>query len=166
MPPGTTRGRFTGKVKGWLRTHEHEPVVTKIRKNQPVTEDELMALAALFEESGFGTDEDVEAAAEEYGGFGLFLRSLTGLDHEAAAAALAFLSSQALSVPQRGYLQLLVDVLAKNGSLGIADLYEAPFNSRALQGPDELFAGGVIDRIEAVLAAVRANAQPVATAAR
>ena len=161
MPPGASTGRFIVRVRGYLRTHEHDPLVVKIRSNQPVGTTELASLATVFVESGFGSEDDIEAVTAQYGGFGLFLRSLTGLDHDAAAAAFAsVVTEQTLSPPQRAYLQLLIDVLAKNGLLKIENLYSAPFTLRAPHGPEDLFAGSVIDRIAEVLTAVRTNAQP------
>lgn len=41
-----------------------------------------------FVRSGFGAAEDVQQATEQYEGFGLFLRAMTGLDYETAAAVL------------------------------------------------------------------------------
>jgi type I restriction enzyme R subunit len=160
MPAGVGMARFVSKVRSYLRTHEHDPIVRKLSLNQPVTKAELSSLAAIFIEAGFGAEGDVEATAAEYGGFGLFLRSLTGLDHDAAAAAFGFLSLQALNPQQRAYRQLLIDVLARNGLLKIGDLYGAPFTLRAPSGPEELFAGDMIDRVGEALVTVRANAQP------
>jgi hypothetical protein len=51
----------------------------------------------------------------------------------------------------------LVDVLAKNGPLKIEGLYSSPFNLRAPLGPEDLFAGAVIDRIAGAFTTVRAN---------
>ena len=164
MPSGASTGRFVVRVRGYLRTHEHDPVIARIRGDQPVTTAELASLAVAFVDSGFGSEDDVEAAEVQYGGFGLFLRSLTGFDQDAAAAAFAFVSAQALNPPQRAYLKLLIDVLAKNGLLEIDDLYNAPFTLRAPHGPEDLFAGDVIDKIVEALIAVRANAQPDAGA--
>jgi type I restriction enzyme R subunit len=160
MPAGAGLGRFISKVRSYLRTHEHDEVVRKLSENQPVTKDELSSLAALFVESGFGTEDDVEAAAAEYGGLGLMLRRLGKLDYDAAATVFSFLSAQTLNPQQRAYVDLLIGALSENGLLDIADLYSPPFTLRAPQGPEELFADEAIDQIAEALEAVRANAQP------
>ena len=109
----------------------------KISSNEQVTAAELDELSALFIESGFGTAEDIEQVTREYQGFGPFLRSMTGLNYEAAAAAVdQFRSGRTLTPQQQGYLELLIEVLAKNGSAIIDDLYEPPFTLRAPQGPE------------------------------
>jgi type I restriction enzyme, R subunit len=121
---------------------------------------------AIFVDSGFGTAEDVALATAEHGGLGLYLRSLTGLDHKAAAAAFdQFRVDRTFSPPLRGYLDLLIDALAKNGLVAIGDLYEASFTLRAPHGPEDLFASTEIDAIEHVLDAIRATAQPAGASA-
>jgi type I restriction enzyme, R subunit len=162
MPSGVGQARFVAKVRSYLRTHEHDEIVRKLSGNQPVSQGELSSLAALFVDSGFGTEGDVEAVVAEYGGLGLFLRRLGKLDYDAAAAVFSFLSSQVLNQRQRDYVDLLVKVLSENGVLDIGVLYDegTPFTNRAPQGPEELFSREVVDQIQTALEAVRANAQP------
>jgi hypothetical protein len=60
---------------------------------------------------------------------------MTGLDYEAAAIAFAGVrSSQTFTPQQDDHLELLIEVLAKNGTAKVADLYESPFTLRA-RGP-------------------------------
>jgi hypothetical protein len=67
----------------------------------------------------------VQQATEQYEGFGLFLRAMTGLDYEAAAIAFAGVrSSQTLTPQQDDHLEPLIEMLAKNGTAKVADLYE------------------------------------------
>jgi hypothetical protein len=62
----------------------------------------------------------VQQATEQYEGFGLFLRAMTGLDYKAAAIAFAGVrSSQTFTPQQDDYLELLIEVLAKNGTFFI-----------------------------------------------
>jgi type I restriction enzyme R subunit len=105
----------------------------------------------------------VQQATEQYEEFGLFLRAMTGLDYEAAAIAFAGVRSSQTFRPQRGdYLELLIEVLAKNGTAKVADLYESPFTLRA-RGPEDLFTDAQIDAIEAVLQDIRTRVQPRAS---
>jgi type I restriction enzyme R subunit len=124
-------------------------------------------LTAIFVEAGFGTAEDIELETVEHGGFGLFLRSVTGLVYEIAAAAFdQFRAGRVFTPPQQGYLDLLIDALAKNGLVAVDELYDSPFTLRAPRGPEDLFAANDVDAIVAVLDAIRAKAQPVASAGR
>jgi type I restriction enzyme R subunit len=98
----------------------------------------------------------------QHGGFGLFLRSMTGLNYEAAAVAVdQFRSGRTLTPQQHGYLELLIEVFSKNGFVIIDELYEPPFIFRAPQGPEQLFTEVEIDAIDAVLESVRVKAQRV-----
>ena len=88
---------------------------------------------------------------------------MTGLDYEAAAIAFAGVRSSPTFRPQQGdYLELLIEVLAKNGTAKVADLYESPFTLRA-RGPEDLFTDAQIDAIEAVLQDIRTRVQPRAS---
>lgn len=161
VPPGTNKSRFEAKVRTYIRSHEDQAIVRKLRSDQQITVDDLDELQAVFLESGFGTHEDIELLTAEYGGFGLFLRALTGLDLEAATAAFnQLVAGETLNPPQQAYLELLIDSLAANGLLTVGDLYESPFTLRAPRGPEDLLSAAQIDAIVAALDAVRATAQP------
>ena len=55
----------------------------------------------MLAESGVGAPEDLERANEESQGLGLFVRSLVGLDREAAKEALAVFRPARRSAPTR-----------------------------------------------------------------
>ncbi|MGY4100574.1 type I restriction-modification enzyme R subunit C-terminal domain-containing protein [Nocardia sp. R16R-3T] len=84
-------------------------------------------------DSGFGTEADIEQAKAEHGDLGLFLRALTGLDREAAAAAFDhFQANKNLTASQVHYLDLLIDVIAENGLVAVGTPWKPPFRSLAL----------------------------------
>ena len=88
-------------------------------------------------ESGAGTEEDIARAREESHGLGLFVRSLVGLDREAATAAFdRYLADTTFSASQLRFIQLIVEHLTANGAMEVARLYESPFTDNAPQGPD------------------------------
>jgi type I restriction enzyme R subunit len=163
VPLGSTKTRFEARVRTYVRSHANEPVVRKFWRNEQVTAADLDGLTAVFTEPGFGRTEDVEQVAVEHGGFGLFLRSMTGLDYEAAASAFSqFRTGETFTLLQEKYLDLLIDVLAKNGLIQIERLYESPFTLLAPDGPEVLFSSAEIDALLAVLAGVEVTAQPTA----
>jgi type I restriction enzyme R subunit len=160
LPPGPNRTRFAAKVRTYVRSHSDDALVRKVRGNQQLTTADLDELTERFIEASFGTTEDVQGATEQYDGFGLFLRAMTGLDYEAAAAAFASLrSGQAFTPQQDAYLELLIEVVAKNGTATVDDLYKSPFTNRA-RGPEDLFADAEIDAILEALLDIQAKAQP------
>ena len=160
LPPGPNRTRFAAKVRTYVRSHAGDELVRKVRGNQQLRIAELDELSGRFIESGFGTSEDVQEATGQYDGFGLFLRAMTGLDYEAAAAAFASVRmAQTLTPQQDAYLELLIEVVAKNGTATVDDLYKSPFTNRA-RGPEDLFTDTEIDAILDALVAIRTKAQP------
>lgn len=82
----------------FLRKHENDSTVHKLKFNEPLTGDDLAALEDIFtaEESA---PEEIEVAKKEGDGLGLLVRSLIGLDREAAKEALSgFLKGKNLSL--------------------------------------------------------------------
>jgi hypothetical protein len=107
---------------------EDQIAVQKLRRNRQITTLDLRWFEDAFVEFGFGTHQDIELVATEHDGLGIYLRSLTGLDREAASAALdRFQRGINLNASQLHFLNMLTDVLAKNGIVDVGQLYEAPF---------------------------------------
>jgi type I restriction enzyme R subunit len=162
---GTNKSRFEAKVRTYLRSHEDHIAVQKLRRNRQVTTVDLRWFEDAFVEFGFGTHEDIELVATEHDGLGLYLRSLTGLDREAASAALdRFQRDTTLNASQLHFLSLLTDVLAKNGVVDVDQLYEPPFTALASGGPEDLFPEEDVVAIVDVLSDVRSTAIPAAEA--
>jgi type I restriction enzyme R subunit len=159
VPLGTDRSRFEAKIRTYLRSHEDHLAVQKIRRNLPVTPTDLSELERVFLDAGFGTEEDIARMRQEPGGMGLFLRSLTGLERAAAAAAFdAFQAGRTLNADQLHFLDLVIDYLVRNGTVEVDVLYEHPFTSHAPRGPEDIFPEPDVDAMIAVLNGVRANA--------
>jgi type I restriction enzyme R subunit len=163
---GTNRSRFETKVRTYLRSHEHESAVQKLMRNRQVTVADLNQFKSLFLASAFGSVQDIELVEEEYGGLGLFLRSITGLEYEAAAASFhEYRSNGEMSSHQLQYIELLVNYLAKNGTVDVDVLYDPPFTGLAPGGPEDIFSEADIAAIEKVLQKVRSTAMPEDTSA-
>ena len=69
--------------------------------NEPLTPTDLTELERMLSESGIGNAEDVQKAKEMAQGLGLFVRSLIGLDREAARKLWAAFSAEKLCAPIR-----------------------------------------------------------------
>lgn len=113
----------------------------------------------MLAESGIGAAEDIRRAAEGSQGLGLFVRSLVGLDRQAAKEALAgFVNGKALSANQIEFVNLIVNHLTEYGVMDTAMLYESPFTDLTPRGPDGLFASPQVDALLAVIERVRQTA--------
>ena len=87
------------------------------------------------------------------------MRSLVGLDREAAKEALAgFLAGKTLGANQIEFVNLIVDHLTEHGVMDAALLYESPFTDLTPRGPDGLFSSKEVDELITVLTTVNATA--------
>jgi type I restriction enzyme R subunit len=160
---GTDYARFRAKARTFLRAHEDHVAIRKLRLNRPLTATDLAELERMLATSGVGSDDDIRRAAEESRGLGLFVRSLVGLDREAAKEALAgFLAGKTLSSSQIEFVNMIVDHLTQHGVMDAAALYESPFTDLTPRGPDGLFSGAQVDELLRSLETVRRTALPVA----
>jgi type I restriction enzyme R subunit len=156
---GTDFTKFRAKAQAYLRAHQDHVAIYKLRMNKALTPTDLAELERMLAESGVGTAEDIERAKRESHGLGLFVRSLVGLDREAAKEALAgFLTGKTLGANQIEFMNLIVNHLTAHGVMEAARLYESPFTDLTPQGPEALFTGAEVDELIAVLASVRATA--------
>ena len=97
-----------------------------------------------------------ELASKEGNGFGLFVRSLIGLDKDAALEAMAqFLSDTSANTKQITFLKLIVDQLTQDGAMSDSRPYVIPFIDLAPTGPTAIFSIAKVDEIRAVLTEIR-----------
>ena len=153
---GTNHAKFRAKAQAFLRAHQDHIAIHKLRMNKALTAADLGELQRILAESGIGAPEDIERAAEESQGLGLFVRSLVGLDRQAAKEAMAgFLAGKSLGANQIEFVNLIVDHLTEHGVLDAAMLYESPFTDLTPRGPDELFSSAQVDELFAAIERVR-----------
>jgi type I restriction enzyme R subunit len=137
---GTDKARFLMKVRHFLNQHENHITIQKLRRNEQLTPQDLSELERMFLAESVGSPEDLERIRSE-GGLGLFVRSLVGLDREAAKQALAgFVSERTLSANQIEFIDLIIDYLTDRGVMDPRRLYESPFTDLDDQGVSGVFA--------------------------
>lgn len=133
----------------------------RLRRNKQLNAADLTALERMLLESGAGEEADIARAAEDAHGLGLFVRSLVGLDREAATEAFSgFLADTTFTVDQIRFVNLIVEHLTDNGVMEARRLYESPFTDHAPHGPDMIFPDDVLDGLILTLDSVRAHALP------
>ncbi|PZG36671.1 restriction endonuclease subunit R [Spongiactinospora gelatinilytica] len=162
---GTDRTKFERKVRTYLRSHADNLVVQKLLRGRQITSSDLDELKNVFLDLDFGTESDIDEIAEQHDGFGLFLRSITGLSREAAIHAFDdFQKGRTLSAVEYNFIELIIDSLAKNGYLEAGDLYEPPF--KRYGDPDVVFhKPSDVEVIANILKSVKETAIPAEAAA-
>jgi type I restriction enzyme R subunit len=150
---GADMVRFRLKARHFLREHEDHIAVQKLRRNEPLTPTDLAELERIFVEAGVAEPQDLERVQAD-GGLGLFVRSLVGMDREAAKAAFgAFMVERSLSANQIEFLNMIIDHLTDKGQMDPRLLYESPFTDMDPMGVTGLFgedAGVVIEILDEV----------------
>ncbi|WP_245542937.1 type I restriction-modification enzyme R subunit C-terminal domain-containing protein [Ruania albidiflava] len=163
VTPGTDFERFRAKAETYLRQHIDHVALQRLHRNKPLTPEDLTSLAEMLRAAG-AQDADLARAAEQTGGLGLFIRSLVGLDRQAAQEAFAeYLDEARFTVEQIRFINLIVEELTANGQMEPGRLYESPFTDHAPTGPDFLFPDAV-ENLVTIIDEVRANAAPAGVA--
>ncbi|MCP5228806.1 type I restriction-modification enzyme R subunit C-terminal domain-containing protein [Accumulibacter sp.] len=161
--PGFAEGmdyaKFRTKAQFFLRAHQDHVAIHKLRMNKSLTAADLDELERMLAESGVGGAAEIERARSESHGLGLFVRSLVGMDREAAKEALAgFLAGKTLAANQIEFVNLLVNHVTEHGVVDAGPLYESPFTDLTPRGPDALFSSSEVDELISLLNAVRGRA--------
>ena len=100
---------------------------------------DLRELERIFLDAGVANNEDLDRIRGE-GGIGRFIRSLVGLDREAAKAVLAdFIHGRSLTANQIEFVNLIVEHLTEPGIMDPRRLYESPFTDYDDQGVAGVF---------------------------
>ncbi len=143
--------RFRSKARAFLRAHQDRLALHRLRRNQPLTATDLQELATLLHEAG-GSDDDIERARTLHHGLPAFIRSLVGLEREAASAAFAHLIAEGrASASQLQFITEIVQHLTEHGAMPAHRLYESPFTDIHSQGPDGVFDAGRVEQLFAAL---------------
>ena len=89
--------RFRAKARAFLREHEDHLTIHKLRMNRPLTPTDLDELEECSLRAESALHDHLQRAKTEAKASGLFVRSLVGLDREAAKQAFAgFLTGKTL----------------------------------------------------------------------
>ncbi|HNW88511.1 MAG TPA: DEAD/DEAH box helicase family protein [Bacteroidales bacterium] len=147
---------YRQRVERYIRENQHHITISKLKTNKPITHAELKELERiLFDGHEIGTKDDFEKV---YGKqpLGQFIRSIVGLDRNAAMEAFSeFLSKGNLKADQLTFINNIIDHLTINGAIDNKMLFEPPFtdiNDLGIVGvfpePDVKMIIGILENIE------------------
>lgn len=121
---------YKAKAEFYVRQHQDEAVIAKLRNNAPLTGEDVSALEKILW-SEVGTKQDYEA---EIGSkpLGEFVREIVGLDMNAAKAAFAaYLNDTSLDSRQIYFVNQIVEYIVHNGLMkDLSVLQEPPFTDQ------------------------------------
>ncbi|MEQ9564919.1 MAG: type I restriction-modification enzyme R subunit C-terminal domain-containing protein [Pseudomonadales bacterium] len=150
--------RFQMKVRHFLKEHQNHIAIQKLRRNEPLTEQDIRELERIFVEAGITELRDLEKVKVEVG-LGVFVRTLVGLDREAAKRAFDdFQVSRTLSADQIEFLNMIIDYLTERGVMDPRLLYESPFTDFDAMGVEGVFDSSDVVALIDILEDVRTRA--------
>lgn len=139
IAPGTNFARFKLKAEAYLREHNDNLSLQKLRRGKELTSLDLAELERMLSEAGAGQN-DITSATMAAGSLGLFIRSLVGLERvEVQEKFSQLLGRSNLSENQIRFVELIVDELSRNGVMEPRRLYESPFIDYSPAGPETIF---------------------------
>ena len=157
--------QFRLRAREFLKAHEDHLTMQRLRRNQPLTSTDLDELQQFLISHGIGDEKVIARAAEECQGFGLFIRSLVGLDRTAGKELFAdYLAEGTHTVTQIRFINEIIDELTSKGSMSSARLYEPPFSDLAPTGPEDLFTATEAEKLFDLLSLIRERAEPLLAA--
>lgn len=155
---GADMERFRRKALFFLQENKDHITISKLRRNEALTPLDLSELERIFLSAGIAAPEEL-ARVQADGGLGLFVRSLVGLDREAAKSAFGeFMAGRALSASQIEFLNLIIDHLTARGEMDPALLYESPFTDFDPLGVSGIFPAKDAEAVVGILQEVRRRA--------
>jgi type I restriction enzyme R subunit len=155
---GLDMSKFKEKARVFLKAHESHLSLQRLRRNQPLTPTDLDELEKMLLDAG-GTPVLITEAKVQCQGLGLFVRSLVGLDRDAAMQAFSsFIDGTTATANQIEFVKLVVQELTQTGVMAPARLFESPFTDVCAQGPAGLFAPAQVTQFVGVLEEIRLRA--------
>ncbi len=121
---------YKAKAEFYVRQHQNETVIAKLKSNMPLTRDDIFALEKiLWSEVGSREDYEAELGSKP---LGEFVREIVGLDMKAAKEAFAeYLDGTRLNSRQIYFVNQIVEYIVHNGVMkDLSVLQEAPFTDQ------------------------------------
>ena len=151
---------YKRKVEQYLKEQSNNITIHKLRNNIPITKGELETLdRMLFEQGTIGTKAEFTKVYGEQP-LGRFIRSIVGLDVQAAKLAFAeILNNQTLNAQQIRFMDAVINFLNVKGIIEPAMLFETPFTDINTTGVAGLFDDQVASKIISLIETINHNAE-------
>lgn len=139
-------GNYKKRLEKFIRDNFDHITIYRIRNNQPITRAELEELERLLFSIDTAGNKELLERAMDGKPLGRFVRSILGLEVNAAKEAFGeFLNKGNLSLQQINFINTIIDYLCINGTIDKQMLFDQPFTDISDQGLT-----GVFDMTEGV----------------
>ena len=129
---------YQKRIEKFIRENQNHITIHRIKTNQPITKTEVGELERIILSLDASITKEVLEKALEGQTLAQFIRSIVGLEINAAKEAFAeFLNASTLNADQQTFINYLVDFLSVKGAIDQQILFEVPFtdiNNEGLTG--------------------------------
>lgn len=148
------------RFEKYIRDHQDHIVIHKLKFNKPITESDISELEKiLFSEDELGTREDYLKNYGDDKPLTWFIRTIVGLDRNAAMEAFSdFMKTGALTPVQISFINHIIDYLTDKGVMDPAKLFEPPFTNQHSSGVVGIFPEKEVESIVSIIKTINSNA--------
>jgi type I restriction enzyme R subunit len=141
FPTSNDLAIYHKKVKAYILDNLGDLTIQRIKRNKPVTKQDLDELdSKLFDASGIADKDKYNDTIHPEKSLGVFIRELVGLDRGAAKEAFAdYLDETRFNSQQIQFVSTIIDFLTNNGVMSPAQLAQPPFSDIHFEGVFGLF---------------------------
>lgn len=162
LSPAADFAAFKKKAREFLLAHGDHVSLRRLRSGRPLTRLDIEELERMLIEAGVGSKADMaiakKAETAQVSGFGVFVRSIVGLDRAAAQEHFAEFIADGASADQIEFVNMVIEHLSRNGVIDPGLLYDSPFCDRTPDGPDGIFGEQDVDRLLARVRTINQSA--------
>ena len=150
---GINMAQYKRKVEAFIRANESHVAIAKLRRNKALTPTDLLELERfVYEAEPVESRKRFEEAFGEEVSLPVFIRSLVGMDRNAAKEAFGrFLDQARYSSQQIRFIEMIIDRLTARGDVKPSQLYEPPFTGVHYAGLDGAFGDSDAEAIVSIL---------------
>ena len=158
--PGIDLVQYRKKTELYIKEHQDQLTIQKLKRNKPITQTDLDVLEGLLlDASGMSDIDEYREKVLEDKPLGTFIRELVGLDMHAAKEAFSdFLDEGVYNAQQINFVNKVIDYLMHNGVLDMAHIFEPPFTDDHHEGAYGFFDEDKVVELFGRIRKINANA--------
>lgn len=153
---------YRKRIERFIREHESHITIHRIKTNKPITRTELDELEKMILSMDGTMSKDVLDKTLDGQPLGQFIRSIIGLDINAAKEAFSeFLNGQRWNADQQTFINRLIDFLSVKGTIDKKMLFEVPFTEINHEGITGVFQIEQATKVISILDKINENVTKV-----